>query len=157
MWSALKRLCSPNIQNTVKKPKQKSWFSYKTNETRSVCRDLGAGKLPSQEQGCPPASQETQNFSASEAGGVVSVECQEHAFLTVQLGGLLLPTPWQSWKLPEEESALCSALWEQVAIPTKLQHWKITRWYQPFFKAGKQKIRRRKKKSWLHGKVYQYA
>lgn len=76
---------------------------------------------------------------------MVSVECQEHTFVVVQLGSLLLPTPWLSCKFLEEGSALCFALWEQVSITTKLQHWKITRWYHPFFKAGRQKIRRKKK------------
>lgn len=48
---------------------------------------------------------------------MVSVECQEHTFLTV-----LLPTAWLSRRFLEEGRILWFALWEQVAVMTKLQH-----------------------------------
>lgn len=72
----------------------------------------------SQEQGW----QETSNFHAGGAGGVVIVECQEHTFLTEQLGSLFLPTTWLSWRFLEEGTTLWFAFQEQVAVMTKLQH-----------------------------------
>jgi len=47
----------------------------------------------------------------------------------------------ESRRFLEEGRTLWFALWEQIAVMTKLQHSKIGRCYQSFFKAGREKIR----------------